>query len=31
MIPDIVRTLGNVCADVALTTVVDRSEKSPET
>ena len=30
MIPDIVRTLGNVCADVALTTVVDRSEKAPE-
>ena len=26
MIPDIIRTLGNVCADVALTTVVDRSE-----
>ena len=26
MIPDIIRTLGNVCADVALTAVVDRSE-----
>jgi Na+/H+-dicarboxylate symporter len=27
MIPDIVRTLGNVCADVALTTVVDRDQR----
>lgn len=25
MIPDIIRTLGNVCADVAVTAVVDRS------
>ena len=27
MIPDIIRTLGNVCADVAVTAVVDRTGK----
>jgi proton glutamate symport protein len=27
MIPDIIRTLGNVCLDVALTSVVDRSHR----
>lgn len=27
MIPDIIRTLGNVCADVAVTAVVDRAGK----
>jgi Na+/H+-dicarboxylate symporter len=27
MIPDIIRTLGNVCLDVALATIVDRSSK----
>ena len=30
MIPDIIRTLGNVCADVALTAVVDRAVKTPK-
>ncbi|HEX5257993.1 MAG TPA: cation:dicarboxylase symporter family transporter, partial [Sphingomicrobium sp.] len=30
MIPDIIRTLGNVCGDVALTAVVDRSVRTPE-
>jgi hypothetical protein len=28
MIPDIVRTLGNVAADVALATIVDEGPKS---
>jgi Na+/H+-dicarboxylate symporter len=27
MIPDIIRTLGNVAADVALATVVDRDQR----
>ena len=30
MIPDIIRTLGNVCADVAVTAVVDRAVGVPE-
>jgi proton glutamate symport protein len=30
MIPDIIRTLGNVCADVAVTAVVDRALTVPE-
>jgi Na+/H+-dicarboxylate symporter len=30
MIPDIVRTLGNVAHDVTLTTLVDRREKASE-
>lgn len=29
MIPDIIRTLGNVCADVAVTAVVDRAVAEP--
>jgi proton glutamate symport protein len=28
MIPDIIRTLGNVCLDVALATIVDRSSRA---
>jgi len=30
MIPDIIRTLGNVCADVAVTAVVDRAVAGPK-
>jgi proton glutamate symport protein len=30
MIPDIIRTLGNVCADVAVTAVVDRAGWEPK-